>query len=72
MNRIVRKALVKYHCTDIPDCGREFVVQEPSADKWGEMTCPFCQEHAEACVGPDPDAQELYDQMGCFYPSRWD
>lgn len=65
MRKIVRKALVKYLCWP---CEKEFLTQETSEQIEKNMSCPFCKGEVEVVAGPDSDAQDLYDDMGCFYP----
>lgn len=62
---IKRKPLVKYQCLD---CLKEFVAQEYPLEIERHMSCPFCKREVEPVSGADPDAQELYDDMGCLYP----
>lgn len=57
---IKRKPLVKYQCLD---CLKEFVAQESPLKIERDMSCPFCKSEVEPVVGPDPDAQKLYDDM---------
>lgn len=63
----MKASLVKYQCLN-SECYREFISIESSLEVERTMSCPFCKDDVEAVASPGGNAQDLYEEMGCFYP----